>query len=58
MLRLADLKIPSHTIRGQPVRLECHYDLEGEAVRGKSALIATLPLSLDVKCNRFLLYFL
>ncbi|XP_021963894.1 cell adhesion molecule 2 isoform X2 [Folsomia candida] len=32
MLRLADLKIPSHTIRGQPVRLECHYDLEGEAL--------------------------
>jgi len=32
MLRLADFRVPGHTIRGQPVRLECHYDLEGEAL--------------------------
>jgi hypothetical protein len=32
MLRLVDLRVPSHTIRGQAVRLECHYDLEGEAL--------------------------
>jgi len=32
MLRLVDLKVPPYTIRGQPVRLECHYDLEGEAL--------------------------
>jgi hypothetical protein len=32
MLRLVDLRVPTHTIRGQPVRLECHYDLEGEAL--------------------------
>lgn len=32
MLQLVDLKVPSYTIRGQPVRLECHYDLEGEAL--------------------------
>ncbi|CAG7828078.1 unnamed protein product [Allacma fusca] len=32
MLRIADVRIPSHTIRNQPVRLECHYDLEREAL--------------------------
>lgn len=32
MLRLVDMKVPSYTIRGQPVRMECHYDLEGEAL--------------------------
>lgn len=31
-LRLVDLKVPPFIIRGQPVRLECHYDLEGEAL--------------------------
>lgn len=32
MLELVDLKVPRFTIRGQPVRLECHYDLQGEAL--------------------------
>lgn len=32
MLQLVDLKVPPYTIRGQSVRLECHYDLEGEAL--------------------------
>ena len=32
MVRLASLHIPRYTIRGQPVRLECHYDLENEAL--------------------------
>ena len=31
-MKLASLKIPKYTVRGQPVRLECHYDLEGEAL--------------------------
>lgn len=29
-VKLASLKIPKYAIRGHSVRLECHYDLEGE----------------------------
>lgn len=31
-LRLVELKVPPYIIRGQPIRLECHFDLEGEAL--------------------------
>ena len=29
---MVDLRVPSHVVRNNPVRLECHYDLEGEAL--------------------------
>ncbi|XP_068085252.1 uncharacterized protein [Anabrus simplex] len=31
-LRLLEVRIPMHTIRNQSARLECHFDLEGEAL--------------------------
>jgi len=31
-VKLASLKIPKYAIRAHAVRLECHYDLEGEAL--------------------------
>lgn len=31
-MELLDLRIPSHAIRNQSVKLECHYDLEGETL--------------------------
>uniref|UniRef100_A0A182MNW7 Ig-like domain-containing protein n=1 Tax=Anopheles culicifacies TaxID=139723 RepID=A0A182MNW7_9DIPT len=29
---LTEVRVPKHTIKGHPVRLECHYDMEGEAL--------------------------
>ena len=26
------MRVPKHTIRGHAVKLECHYDMEGEAL--------------------------
>lgn len=31
-LRLNEVRIPMHTVRDQNARLECHFDLEGEAL--------------------------
>ncbi|KAJ9579884.1 hypothetical protein L9F63_004486, partial [Diploptera punctata] len=31
-LRLNEVRIPMHTVRHQDARLECHFDLEGEAL--------------------------
>lgn len=31
-LRLTEVRIPNHTIRHTDVRLDCHYDLDGEAL--------------------------
>ncbi|XP_044742188.1 uncharacterized protein LOC123303108 [Chrysoperla carnea] len=31
-LRLTEVRIPNHTVRDQSARLECHYDLDGEAL--------------------------
>ena len=31
-IRMVDLRVPSHVVRNNPVRLECHYDLEKEAL--------------------------
>ncbi|XP_067009661.1 uncharacterized protein [Anabrus simplex] len=31
-LRLLEVRIPMHTVRDQSARLECHFDLEGEAL--------------------------
>lgn len=31
-IRLMEVRIPMHTVREQSARLECHYDLEGEAL--------------------------
>jgi hypothetical protein len=31
-IRLMEVRIPMHTVRDQSARLECHYDLEGEAL--------------------------
>lgn len=31
-LRLTEVRIPNHVIRNNTVRLECHFDLNGEAL--------------------------
>nr|CAI5841209.1 unnamed protein product [Callosobruchus analis] len=31
-LRLTDLRIPSHAVRNQSVKLECYFDLDGETL--------------------------
>nr|CAD7463162.1 unnamed protein product [Timema tahoe] len=31
-LRLVEVRIPVHAVRGQDPRLECHFDLQGEAL--------------------------
>uniref|UniRef100_A0A1B0CVV5 Uncharacterized protein n=1 Tax=Lutzomyia longipalpis TaxID=7200 RepID=A0A1B0CVV5_LUTLO len=31
-LRLTEVRIPNHIVRDSPARLECHYDLDGEAL--------------------------
>uniref|UniRef100_A0A182PJ76 Ig-like domain-containing protein n=1 Tax=Anopheles epiroticus TaxID=199890 RepID=A0A182PJ76_9DIPT len=31
-IKLTELRVPQHAIRGKDVRLECHYDMEGEAL--------------------------
>lgn len=31
-LRLKEVRIPNHTVRDTTARLECHYDLDGEAL--------------------------
>lgn len=31
-LRLTEVRIPNHTVRDSAARLECHYDLDGEAL--------------------------
>uniref|UniRef100_A0A1Y1K2U9 Ig-like domain-containing protein n=1 Tax=Photinus pyralis TaxID=7054 RepID=A0A1Y1K2U9_PHOPY len=31
-LRLVELRIPSHAVRNQSARLECHFDLDGETL--------------------------
>uniref|UniRef100_A0A8W7PFX1 Ig-like domain-containing protein n=1 Tax=Anopheles coluzzii TaxID=1518534 RepID=A0A8W7PFX1_ANOCL len=31
-IKLTEVRVPKHAIRGQDVMLECHYDLEGEAL--------------------------
>ncbi|GLH14196.1 Uncharacterized protein GBIM_18588 [Gryllus bimaculatus] len=31
-LRLVEVRIPKHTVRDQEARLECNFDMEGEAL--------------------------
>uniref|UniRef100_A0A182SYB3 Ig-like domain-containing protein n=1 Tax=Anopheles maculatus TaxID=74869 RepID=A0A182SYB3_9DIPT len=31
-ITLTEVRVPKHTIRGHAVKLECHYDMEGEAL--------------------------
>lgn len=31
-LKLVELRIPSHAVRNQSARLECHFDLDGETL--------------------------
>uniref|UniRef100_A0A182W9N2 Ig-like domain-containing protein n=1 Tax=Anopheles minimus TaxID=112268 RepID=A0A182W9N2_9DIPT len=31
-IMLTEVRVPKHAIKGHPVRLECHYDMEGEAL--------------------------
>lgn len=31
-LRLTEVRIPNHTVKNSSARLECHYDLDGEAL--------------------------
>ncbi|KAJ6649673.1 hypothetical protein Bhyg_04912 [Pseudolycoriella hygida] len=31
-LRLTEVRIPNHTVRDSSARLECHFDLDGEAL--------------------------
>lgn len=31
-LRLTEVRIPNHTVRGSTARLECHYEMDGEAL--------------------------
>ncbi|XP_052899200.1 uncharacterized protein LOC128305670 isoform X2 [Anopheles moucheti] len=31
-IMLTEVRVPKHTIKGHSVRLECHYDMEGEAL--------------------------
>uniref|UniRef100_A0A6E8VV99 Ig-like domain-containing protein n=1 Tax=Anopheles coluzzii TaxID=1518534 RepID=A0A6E8VV99_ANOCL len=31
-IKLTEVRVPKHAIRGQDVMLECHYDMEGEAL--------------------------
>lgn len=31
-LRLTEVRIPNHVIRNNTVRLECHFDMNGEAL--------------------------
>uniref|UniRef100_A0A182F4L1 Uncharacterized protein n=1 Tax=Anopheles albimanus TaxID=7167 RepID=A0A182F4L1_ANOAL len=31
-IMLTEVRVPKHTIKGHAVRLECHYDMEGEAL--------------------------
>ncbi|GAB0095411.1 Immunoglobulin-like domain [Sergentomyia squamirostris] len=31
-LRLTEVRIPNHTVRGSAARLECHYEMDGEAL--------------------------
>lgn len=31
-LRLSEVRIPNHTVRHNAARLECYYDLDGEAL--------------------------
>lgn len=31
-LTLVEVRIPNHTVRDQSARLECHFDLDGEAL--------------------------
>lgn len=31
-LRLKELRIPSHAVRNQSAKLECHFDLDGETL--------------------------
>ncbi|KAJ9598387.1 hypothetical protein L9F63_010909, partial [Diploptera punctata] len=31
-LRMSEVRIPMHIVKGQEARLECHFDLEGEAL--------------------------
>lgn len=31
-LRLTEIRIPNHTVKNTSARLECHYDLDGEAL--------------------------
>lgn len=31
-LHLTELRIPSHAVRNQSARLECHFDLDGETL--------------------------
>ncbi|XP_053692506.1 uncharacterized protein LOC128740954 [Sabethes cyaneus] len=31
-IKLTEVRVPKHTIKDHPVRLECHYEMEGEAL--------------------------
>uniref|UniRef100_A0A1B0CVS5 Ig-like domain-containing protein n=1 Tax=Lutzomyia longipalpis TaxID=7200 RepID=A0A1B0CVS5_LUTLO len=31
-LRLTEVRIPNHTVRGSSARMECHYEMDGEAL--------------------------
>ncbi|XP_058454189.1 uncharacterized protein LOC131432116 [Malaya genurostris] len=31
-IKLMEVRVPKHTIKDHPVRLECHYEMEGEAL--------------------------
>ncbi|XP_055642152.1 uncharacterized protein LOC129778969 [Toxorhynchites rutilus septentrionalis] len=31
-IKLMEVRVPSHTIKDSPVRLECHYEMEGDAL--------------------------
>lgn len=31
-LRLVDIRIPSHAVRNQSARLECHFEMDGETL--------------------------
>lgn len=31
-IKLTEVRVPKHTVRDHPVRLECHYEMEGDAL--------------------------